>query len=309
MKFSIDPWDPGYGSSDNTALDTSAAELNLEIERPIANWGAIAPPPSDQDPEVLWFSDGVRRIEARVWIDDDPEVHPGICASYAAGIVRCDHNTSTVVATEVRRGLFSASSSATAIETQHGTFNVHMTAGATPEVLSFGLQEQMTITEIIVADHALGPGDDGLLIVDGPLRGRQHLQHAIGLIKTHHTEYLPAELLGVLRSLAPGERTPVFTIGGSWTRHSWYLRLPGLPGSPRAGIVRCESSPSLQADQAIAMANTSARLLPRYASEAHKDSRAPQNLYPIAGLERQLRHMLGDTAIMYRALRVEASRE
>jgi hypothetical protein len=35
----------------------------------------------------------------------------------------------------------------------------------------------------------------------------------------------------------------------------------------------------------------------------HKDPRAPQNLVPIGGLERELRHRLGDQQILYRALR------
>lgn len=62
------------------------------------------------------------------------------------------------------------------------------------------------------------------------------------------TEYLPTDLIGVMRALAPGERTPVFTIGGggTWTRHSWYLLLPGPGGSPPAGIVRLECSPARQ---------------------------------------------------------------
>ena len=44
-----------------------------------------------------------------------------------------------------------------------------------------------------------------------------------------------------------------------------------------------------------------------FASEPHKDARAPQNLYPIAGLERELRHRLGDQAVIYRALRLASS--
>ena len=95
----------------------------------------------------------------------------------------------------------------------------------------------------------------------------------------------------------------MFTIDGMWTRHSWYMRLPGPGGSPRAGIVRYECSPELSGIGAIA--EVSARVLPRYASEAHKDSRAPQNL-PISGLERELRHRLGDQAVMYRGLRAAA---
>jgi hypothetical protein len=43
--------------------------------------------------------------------------------------------------------------------------------------------------------------------------------------------------------------------------------------------------------------------LPRYASARHKDPRAPQNLYPIGGLERELRHRLGDKEMAMRALR------
>jgi hypothetical protein len=53
----------------------------------------------------------------------------------------------------------------------------------------------------------------------------------------------------------------------------------------------------------VALADRIALTLPRFASEAHKDARAPQNLYPIAGLERELRHRLGDSGVLYRALR------
>jgi len=48
--------------------------------------------------------------------------------------------------------------------------------------------------------------------------------------------------------------------------------------------------------------------LQRYASAGYKDSRAPQNLYPIAGLERALRRRLGDPGVVYRALRAAAGR-
>jgi hypothetical protein len=47
--------------------------------------------------------------------------------------------------------------------------------------------------------------------------------------------------------------------------------------------------------------------LPRFASSPHKEPRAPQNLYPIAGLERALRRRLGDPALLYRELARSAS--
>ncbi|HEX5671362.1 MAG TPA: hypothetical protein VFY46_01420, partial [Acidimicrobiia bacterium] len=54
-------------------------------------------------------------------------------------------------------------------------------------------------------------------------------------------------------------------------------------------------------------ADLTAATLCRYASAAHKEPRAPQNLYPIGGLERRLHHLLGDRDLMYRSLRVAAS--
>jgi hypothetical protein len=45
------------------------------------------------------------------------------------------------------------------------------------------------------------------------------------------------------------------------------------------------------------------------ASEPHLDPRAPQNLVPIAALERELRRRLGDPAFVYRALREATFRE
>ena len=48
--------------------------------------------------------------------------------------------------------------------------------------------------------------------------------------------------------------------------------------------------------------------LPRFASTAYKDPRAPQNLVPIAGLERRLRGMLGDGRLLHRALTLAAHR-
>jgi hypothetical protein len=72
--------------------------------------------------------------------------------------------------------------------------------------------------------------------------------------------------------------------------------------------VRLECSPDLTPDQAIELAEISCATLPRFASSAYKDPRAPQNLVPIAGLERRLRGMLGDARVLHRALTLEAAR-
>jgi hypothetical protein len=179
--------------------------------------------------------------------------------------------------------------------------------------LSQSLQRRLAEVEVDVAkaarDAAGTESTTDLLIVDGPLLGRQHLPRALGYIKSHHATYLPPELNAVVGALTPGQRTPAFLMGTSWDRHSWYLRLPGPKGAPWSGVVRIECPATLAVDEVARLAGLSQRCLGRFASAAYKDSRAPQNLYPIAGLERELRRRLGDPRLLYRALREAAGRD
>jgi len=66
-----------------------------------------------------------------------------------------------------------------------------------------------------------------------------------------------------------------------------------VPRLPWSGIVRLECSADLPRAEVVRLADLTARLLPPLASVPHKDPRAPQNLVPIGGLERELRHRLG----------------
>jgi hypothetical protein len=129
----------------------------------------------------------------------------------------------------------------------------------------------------------------------------------VGYVKTHHVSYLPPELDAVVDKLACGERTPVFLIGGKWSKFSWYLRLPCERQHTWTGVVRCEVTGDIEAGEVIANADVVTATLPRFASQSHKDTRAPQNLHPIAGLERELRRRLGDMQLLYRGLRVAAT--
>jgi hypothetical protein len=306
MKFSVDPWEVEYGASLGIDdVEPSTGDVVVDLECSAEDWSPIAPVADGVARRVL-FVDGVRRIDARVWIEDGGDVHAGICASFAAGAVRCDVRAE-VVAAEVERGVFSTAPTATDIDTVLATYPTRMAASPDADGLVLAVHERMTRTEVAIAEAARYDASSDLIVIDGPLRGRQHIDGAVGFIKSHAVAYLPPELHRLVGTLAPGERTPVFTIGTSFSRHSWYLRLPGTNGSPWAGIVRCECSPDLAPAAAITLAHTVSAVLPRYASEPHKDPRAPQNLYPIAGLERELRRRLGDQAVLYRALRRAAS--
>ena len=302
MRVAVAPWDPSYGASaEIDALAEPTAEVNLDVEVALDAW-APRRPGATVGAGVVVFVDGVRRVDARVWVGDDAgPVHAGLCASWAAGAVRCTGGVATLAAAEIERGLFSASPHASDLATRHGVYAARMARAGTPEVLSLALQERMLATELRAAETA-ADGEPALLVLDGPLRGRQHVTGAVGMIKSHHTAYLTDRASDVLAALDPGERTPVFTVGTTWTRHSWYVRLPGANGVPLAGVVRCEASADLAPTAVGALADVTAAVLPRYASEAHKDPRAPQNLYPIGGLERELRRRLGDPMLLYRAL-------
>lgn len=325
MRFTVDGWDPAYGNAfdieDSTGLFETAQRVDLNVETAEADWAALPTQQNLTPPSAVLFIDGVRRIDARVWVDpatagELPQV--SICASIAAGVVCCCPGQAHVTTAESRRLLVTTSSHATDLVTTAATWHVAHTA-ASPDtpllpLLSQALQQRLAQLEITtavdaraeLAGHGIVDGGD-LLVIDGPLKGRAHLARALGYIKTHRAEYLPAHLNALVAALQPGERTPVFLLGTGWDRHTWYLRLPTASRAPWAGVVRVECSADLPLEQVLNLAYTSQQVLPRHASEAFRDPRAPQNLNPIGGLEQQLRHRLGDNRLLFRALQAASS--
>jgi hypothetical protein len=186
------------------------------------------------------------------------------------------------------------------IATAHGTYTLFGTASDEFDALNNELQQQMGRLE---REAALAAQPSELLVLDGPLSGRESIAGAVGYIKSHRADYLPESGRRVVAALAAGQRTPIFLTQTTWSRYSWYLRLPGGRGHPWAGVVRCEVTTGRSVAEVRAIADMTATVLPAFASSEHRDSRAPQNLYPIGGLEQQLRRRLGDREVMYRALR------
>ena len=327
MRFAVDGWDPNYGTSLDVESDIgeAAVRVEVEVERDQAHWSPISPTRAEL-PDATVFVDGVRRIEARVWIDNvgtdgdagpSNEASAALCASYAAGSVCCCGAGAHLLTSETRRGLFTTASHAVDIDTEAASYAAFCTEPnemrGLAATLSAALQHQLLELELAAAVEARtalpahGIGDQlDLLVVDGPIRGQAELPHALGFIKSHQTAYLAPRLHGIVGTLAAGERTPVFLVGTSWDRYSWYLRLPCLRGQPWAGIARVECAHNLSADQVVELANVSQVVLPRFASAEYKDPRAPQNLYPVSGLEKELRRRLGNSALLYRALRRSA---
>jgi hypothetical protein len=316
----VDAWDPSYGSSleggdtsDGPAA-ASTAQVDTDVEVPAERWAPIDAVPGVRCPDVVMLVDGVRRNDAGLWTaEEDGASYAGLAASYAAGVVRCDlrRGVAELAGARVARGLFTASPSARDVVAGSVRYEVRRVSGTgEASKLPAAVQAPLTALEIDVSAAARDVGSDGadLLVVDGPLRNRRQLPRTIGFVKTQQKQYLPASLTPVVTGLRPAQRTPVFALGTVWGGWSWYLRLPGATGAPWAGIVRIECSPDLSAEQAIELAHLSVATLPRFASSSYKDPRAPQNLVPIAGLERRLRGLLGDARVLHRALTLAAAR-
>lgn len=300
MRFTVETWAPEYGVPMEAEPGEAAVVPDLDVEVSAAAWRPLAPAVGAAH-DVL-FVDGVRRVDAGLWIEVGGEAVLGLCATYAAGAVRCN-GAATVVGARIERGVFTSARGAADVVTRHARYEVKATGGATPPELWLGIQQRMGALEgRMSAEHA----DAQLVVVDGPLSHHQQVGGAVGLVKTQHVHYLPPGSRGILADLTPGRRTPLFLVTTGRSTFSWYLRLANAPG-PSGGLVRCEISGDRSVADASMIADRVTATLPRFASEEHKDPRAPQNLYPIGGLERELRRRLGDQRLLYRALRQAAA--
>jgi len=300
-RLHVEAWSPDYGApfeAGDGGGDGHVA-VALDVEVPPAAWEPRRPPAADAVPVA--FTDGVRRVDANlVWTADNGELHTGLAASVAAGVVRCD-DRAELVHVAVDRVLLRAVDTDT-VRTGCGTWRHHRLHRAQddPGQLAIELQQVMADLEVSVASEAAG--DTELVVIDGPIRRREHVPNAVGHIKTHHHRYLPPALAPIIGELESGERTPMFAIGGAFPRLSWYLRLPGPRLHPWSGVVRHEIAPCDETE-ARRLADLAAAIVPRFASRPARDPRAPQNLTPISGLEARLRHRLGDAVLLYRSLR------
>lgn len=311
MRFSVESWSPEYGvAADADLFDDGSDRVDATVERALDRWAPIVPSATTMPATVL-FVDGVRRVDARIWIHGPDRVYAGVCASVAAGVVACRSGAAggaTVEDVRIGRVLVArAATAASPVGEEPGRYEVAPAVSEDPNAVYAAIHGRMTALE-----QGLAAGHEGELVVfDGPLRGRSH-PHGVGYVKTHQVQYLPEQVVPVLARLGDGERTPLFLIGDGGTglaRWSWYLRLPGPRTQPLAGVVRCELPGTSPVVAAIARAELISGCLPRFASRPHREPRAPQNLSPIAGLEQRLRHLLGDRHVLERRLRRAAAAE
>lgn len=201
------------------------------------------------------------------------------------------------------------------------TFRVTRAAGTDWDAPVAQLQVQMREAERRMAERLQRrlresgeqPGTAGraLLVCDGPRPLYSADENVIGYLKTIKEQRLPAQALAVVRRLEEGERSPIYLVdAGERARFEWYVRLR----DPRpwlhtlAGSVRVQAYAGPQPGALLAtargIADWSAATLPRFATKAHQDPRAPQQLLPVRSLEAALRRRLGNAPLVRRRIEV-----
>lgn len=305
-RIHVEGWAPEYGSpmqADETLGDEDRVDESVEVADA---WEPI--PGVDDGVGAVAFVDGVRRIDARLTLEEGEGLPvAGICGTYAVGSVHWDRTVpaSSVTHARVDRVAIFGSGRGAPMPSlgPELSYRSESIADADPAGLIQSLHGQMRKAEATLSEALAREGH--FVVADGPINDLSATEK-VGFVKTHRRPYLSDRRIGVVGGLRAGERTPMFLIGagGAYPRYSWYFRLADIDhGHAWTGVARAEVSSHLDLATARRMADRVTAVLPLVSSEPHLDPRAPQNLVPIAALERELRRLMGDPGIVYRALR------
>jgi hypothetical protein len=303
MSIHVEPWAPEYGSplelDDELGFDPEDIDDEAEVA---GHWEPIRRPATPVP--VVAFVDGVRRPDARLALDDGPEAPvPGLCGSYGVGAVlwHTDGAPAEFHQLSVERIVVCGDGQTIQLPLVGPglEYRPMSVPGTAPRLLIEAFHNAMRVAEADLAEDLARGGY--FVVADGPLNRLTPVPQ-VGMIKSHRTSYLPEARNHIIGELDAGERSPIFGIP-NYERYSWYLRLADvLGGHSWSGVVRCEVSAAHGIEAAINFSNLTTTLLPEAASERHRDARAPQNLVPIAGLERELRRRLGVSPFLQRMI-------
>lgn len=309
--FFVDDWPGSYGA----AYQVEEEQPRVGRVEVVEHAGVLTFQPSAaqmQDAGTLAFVDGVRRAEVNLSQQGPSgETIRGIAGSYGYGAVLTSHgDLARFDSCQVRR-LMVWGSGATGQLPGHGgiDWEIDSAPSSEPAAPLLFLQRRMREAEGRLADRLCDAGH--LTFLDGPLgyiRFRRD-QRLIGVVKTQHRQLLDDASHARVPELPAGQRTSLFRIGDDY--YSTYLRLapPSELASPWSGIVRLEFLATAGLATATHLADLATAVVPRFASKPHTDPRAPQNLTPVGELERRLKHLLGDPALIARAVRIAVTRQ
>jgi hypothetical protein len=302
----VDPWDPEYGTSlELESIDELPQAVELDVES--VAWRPIGPELVEGLP-CCAFIDGVRRVDLRLFAEEDGAAAPALAGSWAVGTAWSTRPPTVrelvVGRTLVVGGGLTHADLTPRVGGEELRYVFIGVPGTTPLDPIVGLQNVMREAEAALARRVFLGGEADLLVLDGPLTYFAD-GPIVGMVKRQSRSYLPNDRSSILGELTAGERTPLFQLGEQrLERYSWYARLGPLRRIDGAmtGVVRLEVAKEVGLEKARELADIATAVLPRFASVVGRDPRAPQNLYPVGQLERVLRHRLGDADLVRRAL-------
>jgi hypothetical protein len=323
----MDPWAIDYDTALNTdPQHETASEIDLAVERPAGEWQPVSPTGHAGGWQEVLFLDGSRRLEARLHLEDDTgHLAYGALATTAVGAVRTlPFVSSGARATfarppRIRRWCLASSGlqgEAIGLTAQAGwlgelTYLPESFPESDPAAVIPALQKLMHAEERELASDMAQLWPDALLIFDGSLPFQAPGPHMAGYLKTFSEMRVGGAELQVVRQLREGQRSPLYLVRHRDSTHAyfeWFLRLrdPLAWHNTLAGMVRMQVYASSQPDRrlafALSVADWSALHLPSFATRAHQDPRAPQQLLPIRALEAELRRHMGHPLLLNRRM-------
>lgn len=326
MKLTLEPWAAEYDTSlhDAAGLETVPFEdINLHVE--LEEWKPVQTRQEHIDFDHLYFIDGRRRLEAKVFAqwDQNGNTHsaPGLLGTYAVGLARvsridahahvekADPKRVLILGGDLEHpGLMIPSTGSKLGDLFYQTRTV-ASLDNRENALEFELQNLMRRAEAETAKGLIARAS--LLVVDGTLTKKPSFASSLGYVKTLHNLRLPPQEQRTLYALLKGQRSPVFQIGTGTPGQvnyepvfSWYLRLenPVQWHQGLSGVVRLEVYAERGLEWALAVADWTCLNLPRFAAKSFRDPRAPQQLMPVAFLESELGRRMGDAGIVRRRI-------
>ncbi len=335
MKLRLDPWATDYDTAFHAedpldASGPSATTVTPDIE--CETWRPLRPA-AEAEPryERLFFMDGSRRSEARLLLEDERrQVAFGAIGTFGVGVVDCcpgQTRRADYLDLDAEMGVRGVQRLCTlGNDVQLPDFDILPRMRRTFGTLSYRvlstdktdadavlrqLQFAMLEAERRLALRLNDLYPEALVVTDGPRPRMGDAPRVVGYLKTIHALPLAEEYLSVARSLEEGQRSPLYLVSHrdkSQQVFQWFLRLrdPNPWLYSFAGMVRLEahagSQPETRLAEVQALADWLTCLLPRFATRAHQDPRAPQQLLPVRALEAELKRRMGHAQVVRRRI-------
>ena len=203
----VEQWAPEYGApiDPDEALAPSEGDIDVAVEV-AGDWSPIVG--ADDGFPVVAFVDGVRRIDARLTLDD-PAAGPvaGICGSYAVGAVLWRRGEERAQFHDVRVERLAVLGSGEAAQLPPLDMGLSYRTESAPGGDNADLIKRFhTAMRRSETELALELAQAGYFVVaDGPISGLSP-EPLVGYIKAHRVSYLPAPQSAVIGRLAPEDR-------------------------------------------------------------------------------------------------------